>query len=116
MQNYGIRRAMRWLACMKIVTTSWAATWQSLGWNTTDDQQLRFRVLSQIANLSGVSVCDIGCGFADLLPFLRERFDDVTYTGVDVTPSFLPRPKTAFPESSFHCLDILKLHSPSGQP
>ena len=81
---------------------------RSLGWNTIDDQQLRFRVLSQIADLSNASVCDIGCGFADLLPFLRERFDDVTYTGVDVTPSFITEAKGRFPEASFHCLDILE--------
>lgn len=81
---------------------------RSLGWKSTTDQELRFAVLCGIGDLSGASICDIGCGFADLLPYLRERFHDVTYTGVDVTPSFVDEARRRFPEATFHCLDILE--------
>jgi SAM-dependent methyltransferase len=79
----------------------------SLGWNTRADQRLRFQVLGDIANLAGASVCDIGCGFGDLYPYLLERFTNVDYLGVDITPSFVESARIRHPSVPFICGDIL---------
>src|SRR3954470_20354571 len=81
---------------------------RSLGWNTVADQRLRFKVLCDIGDLSGASICDVGCGFGDLLPYLRDRFTDITYMGVDVTGSFVAEAARRFPEAEFQCVDIVE--------
>lgn len=49
------------------------------GWREHSDQQIRFEVLSQIGNLNEHSVLDAGCGYADLYPFLKERYPRLQY-------------------------------------
>lgn len=44
----------------------------ALGWRDHNSQLIRFEVLADIADLNGRSVLDVGCGYADLLPFLSE--------------------------------------------
>ena len=81
---------------------------RTLGWRGKDDQELRFKVLCDIADLSGSSVCDVGCGFGDLLPYLRTHFADITYTGIDISPSLVHKARELHPEVDFHCLDMLQ--------
>lgn len=61
----------------------------ALGWTDKESQQLRFRVLAKIANLSGHSVLDAGCGHGDLFAFLFPQFPLLSYTGVEQIPELL---------------------------
>jgi trans-aconitate methyltransferase len=81
---------------------------RTLGWKNTADQVLRFKVLCDIADLRGASICDVGCGFGDLVPYLKSRFGEFEYTGVDVTPSMVEEAKGAYPGYRFVCTDILE--------
>jgi trans-aconitate methyltransferase len=81
---------------------------RSLGWNTEADQNLRFDVLCDIADLSGESVCDVGCGFGDLRIHLNRRFTDVAYSGVDVTPAFVKTARSNHAGVPFYCVDIVE--------
>lgn len=38
----------------------------SLGWDSTQSQQVRFRKLISAINFDSKSILDIGCGFGDL--------------------------------------------------
>ncbi|RZK17146.1 MAG: class I SAM-dependent methyltransferase [Hymenobacter sp.] len=60
----------------------------ALGWQP-DGQQIRFEVLTQIGDLAHCSVLDVGCGYADLYPFLRQRFAGVQYRGIEQMPELL---------------------------
>lgn len=80
----------------------------TLGWRGVEDQQLRFEVLCDIADLSGARICDVGCGFGDLAAYLEHRFSDISYVGVDITPSLIKEAKQRRPELEFHCVDILQ--------
>lgn len=66
-----------------------AGTTRAQGWRSFDGQRARFDVLCQIANLSGHSVLDAGCGHADLFPFLTKRFSSLTYYGCEQIPDLL---------------------------
>ncbi len=66
-----------------------AGTTRAQGWRSFDGQRARFDVLCQIANLSGYSVLDAGCGHADLFPFLTKRFSSLTYYGCEQIPDLL---------------------------
>lgn len=81
---------------------------KTLGWNTEADQRLRFDVLCDIADLRGASICDVGCGFGDLVPYLERRFGTVEYTGVDITPALIGEAQKLHPRRRFLCADILE--------
>lgn len=87
---------------------------RTLGWNK-DCQWVRFD-----AALEGVlpgemeSVLDIGCGFADLLGFLRERGWSGRYIGVDLVEDLLTiarREHAGDISAEFICADIHELSS-----
>jgi trans-aconitate methyltransferase len=81
---------------------------RTLGWHGQEDQWLRFKILCDMADMSGASVCDVGCGYGDLATYLSTRFKDFSYTGVDITPLFLERAKEMHPEHQFLCSDIVE--------
>jgi SAM-dependent methyltransferase len=60
----------------------------ALGWHP-EGQQIRFKILARIADLAHHSVLDVGCGYADLYPFIKQRFAGVQYTGIEQMPELL---------------------------
>lgn len=74
---------------------------RSLGWKDEESQGLRFRVLSEIANLSGRSVLDIGCGFGDFYGYLKESLSDFDYRGIDFSEDFINAARKKYPSAEF---------------
>jgi SAM-dependent methyltransferase len=62
---------------------------QALGWNGTAGQHARFQALTNLADFAQHSVLDAGCGYADLLPYLRQRYAGVRYYGIEQMPELL---------------------------
>ena len=62
---------------------------RALGWASTEGQQRRFQALVQIGDLARYAVLDVGCGYADLYPFLRQRYAGVRYHGIEQVPELL---------------------------
>lgn len=62
----------------------------ALGWRNDHDQLVRFEALIQIADLNGKSILDAGCGYADLYPYLKQRFPGMGYyCGVEQIPELV---------------------------
>ena len=62
---------------------------RSLGWRE-GSQEVRFQAFFKDFISSGAeSLLDIGCGFGDLLVFLRKRGWTGTYIGVDLVPEYI---------------------------
>ena len=61
----------------------------ALGWNSDASQHARFKKLSQLADFTGKSVIDAGCGHADLLPYLLGLYPGIRYTGIEQLPVLL---------------------------
>jgi SAM-dependent methyltransferase len=80
---------------------------RTLGWHGREDQWLRFKVLCDLADMSGASICDVGCGYGDLATYLVSRFKGFSYTGIDITELFLERAKQMHPGHKFICLDVM---------
>lgn len=56
----------------------------ALGWRDRESQLIRFKVLSQIADLNNHSVLDAGCGYGDLYAFLKQQYTQLSnYCGVE---------------------------------
>jgi SAM-dependent methyltransferase len=80
---------------------------KTLGWRK-GRQPVRFRVLSEIGDLHGKQVLDLGCGFGDYYQYLKKYYDDTTYYGVDIQPEFVDIAKRKHPDARFEVLDILE--------
>lgn len=76
------------------------------GWSP-EGQTFRFEKLTQISNLQGRRVLDVGCGIGDLYPFLLAKFGDVDYTGIDIVPEVIAFAAQKYPQARFWCRDIL---------
>jgi SAM-dependent methyltransferase len=72
---------------------------QALGWNSAAGQHARFEVLTRIGDLAQRSVLDAGCGYADLYPYLRQRYPDVRYLGIEQVPELLEVAQARYPEA-----------------
>ena len=61
-------------------------------------QEAKFRVLADVLPLTGKSILDVGCGFADFSDFLAARYGRVRYVGVDVSPGMIKQAKRLHPK------------------
>jgi SAM-dependent methyltransferase len=61
----------------------------ALGWRDQESQSLRFRILAGIADLTGNSILDAGCGHGDLYTYLQVLFPGIVYTGIEQIPELL---------------------------
>lgn len=72
-------------------------------------QDLRFEALTRHLPPSGFSLLDYGCGLAHLKPFLDARFENFTYTGVDMVGEFLALDREKYTDAHFIELDDPRL-------
>ncbi len=72
--------------------------YRALGYGRRSSQEKRFGALAAIGELDGARVLDVGCGFGDLLAWLRGRGVQPRYTGVDLVASMVERCRKRFPE------------------
>jgi SAM-dependent methyltransferase len=80
----------------------------TVGWKTRAEQALRFRILCEVGDLREATICDVGCGFGDLLDYLDGTVTADRYTGLDIAPSLLERARANHPDASFLCIDLLE--------
>jgi len=83
----------------------------SLGvdWNSTESQELRFKQLLSLFDLSQpFSINDLGCGYGALLPYMNNIYPHFTYTGYDISPAMIEKARNLFEPIShaqFVCSD-----------
>jgi SAM-dependent methyltransferase len=59
---------------------------RGVDWNGEEGQVLRFEQLTRIIRqTSGFYLNDLGCGYGALFDYLMTRYQDVTYTGCDIS-------------------------------
>jgi ubiquinone/menaquinone biosynthesis C-methylase UbiE len=80
---------------------------RALDWGSHTSQQTRFRVLTQIDDLAGRSILDVGCGLADLFAFLQASEIPASYTGYDISPAALAHARARFPKLDLHLVDLM---------
>jgi SAM-dependent methyltransferase len=66
-----------------------AGTTSALGWKAEENQTKRFEILSQIGDMNGLSVLDVGCGHGDLRGYLGKKYPGLRYAGLDQMEEFL---------------------------
>lgn len=82
----------------------------TLGWGSREQQVYRFSQVLQCADFADRSILDIGCGFGDLLGFLKRQGIQIKrYVGIDVNPEFIKVASMTYPEAEFHTVSLTSL-------
>jgi 2-polyprenyl-3-methyl-5-hydroxy-6-metoxy-1,4-benzoquinol methylase len=68
----------------------------------------RFEQLAKVADLSGQSVLDLGCGYGGLYPYLCQFNTDMKYKGIDLVPESIEYAAQTHTGAKWECRDILE--------
>ncbi|MDG6218719.1 MAG: class I SAM-dependent methyltransferase [Candidatus Thermoplasmatota archaeon] len=74
---------------------------KTLGWGKNGRQELRFSILTQVGDLNGKTVLDVGCGFGDLYGFLKTKGWFGSYIGIDFVDELIQEGKKRYPDAEF---------------
>jgi SAM-dependent methyltransferase len=85
---------------------------RTLFWDSRGIQKIRFRVLAEIGVVSGDSLLDVGCGFADLHSWLAANDMAVDYTGLDLSPELIGEAERLHPDATLHCGELFDFDWP----
>ena len=70
---------------------------------------VRYTALCAVTDLTGKRVLEVGCGFGDLGAFILERFEGVSYRGVDLSPRMVEEGRRAHPDLQLDVANVLDL-------
>jgi len=88
---------------------------RTVGWSSDRDQALRFDVLFRGLEPRGKTILDVGCGLADLVPYLERRTGGhFNYIGIDVAGELVEDARVvhARPNCQFSTGDIFSVELP----
>jgi SAM-dependent methyltransferase len=71
--------------------------------------QIRYRVISNVLDLAGKRVLEVGCGFGDLGAFLEGRYEDIVYCGIDISSRMIAEGRRIHPELDLREINVLEL-------
>ncbi|HUW24606.1 MAG TPA: class I SAM-dependent methyltransferase [Patescibacteria group bacterium] len=80
---------------------------EALSWSSQQAQQIRFQVLTQVGDLRGKSILDVGSGLGDLYALLQKTVGEFDYLGVDLVPDLVTVARAKYPQAQFENRDIL---------
>jgi len=78
---------------------------RALQWASRQAQELRLRELIADLDFENKYILDIGCGFADIIPFIEAKTRNFDYTGVDLVPEFIEVCRHKYPKYKFIVAD-----------
>ncbi len=76
-------------------------------YGNANSQIKKFEVLSKVIDLNGLSLLDIGCGFADYSTYLETRFKDITYEGYDISEKMIESARLLKPKTILSVKNII---------
>lgn len=77
--------------------------------STPEGLAVRYRALSEVADLSNRRVLEVGCGFGDLGAYLTAKFPGVDYSGIDLSPAMIETGRRVHPSLRLQQADVLEL-------
>ncbi len=82
----------------------------SVQYSSKESQMKRFEILLDVAD-EMESISDMGCGLADILPLVRQRFGTIPYHGYDFVEGFIDSARNEYAsdaDAQFHLFDVNK--------
>ena len=90
----------------------YGSTPRGVDWNGEASQDLRFKILTEIGDLNGARIHDVGCGLGHLAEYLQKRGVDVDYVGTDISGPMIENTRERLPRCEIHTADILAAPNP----
>lgn len=84
------------------------ATARGMDWKDEKSQRLRFRVLSEVCPLAGLSLHEVGAGAGHLADQLAETGSGARYSGSDLSAAMVAAARARHPELRFEHVDLLR--------
>lgn len=70
-------------------------------WDDEFQQMVRLKILLEIADISNTKILDFGCGYGQMLNYLKQQNINVDYTGIDLVDEYLEFGRENYPEARF---------------
>lgn len=67
----------------------YGVNYKALKWRCQKSAESRYKQIIAECDFEGKNILDVGCGFADIIPFIAKKTTRFQYTGVDITPEFI---------------------------
>ena len=80
---------------------------EAVHWINKKKVWLRFKILTQIGDLSGKKILDFGCGNSLLINYLQEKGISCEYEGWDISPHMIEVSKRIHPVEKFLTCNVL---------
>lgn len=74
---------------------------KALQWIGYNSIASRYKALTETIVFNDKSIVDIGCGFGDIIPYIKTRADNFKYTGYDINANFIIEAKKRYPDSNY---------------
>jgi len=71
--------------------------------------EARYKVLSEVTNMNGKSILEVGCGLGDFGDYLCKKYPSIRYAGIDVSSRMVDEARKAYPELPFHRQNVLDM-------
>ena len=78
--------------------------WAASAWASKENQELMFKCLTLVGDLSTGSILDVGCGQGDLYDYLQPE----DYTGIDISLQMIGRAIQKHPDVDFQRKNLLE--------
>ncbi|MEP7103539.1 MAG: class I SAM-dependent methyltransferase [Candidatus Dojkabacteria bacterium] len=75
---------------------------KSLQWKGYNSAAARYKALIQTINFEGKSLLDLGCGFGDIIPFIKSKAENFEYNGYDINSNFIEEARKRYPDGNYH--------------
>jgi SAM-dependent methyltransferase len=80
---------------------------RSCDYGSAASQLVKFKVLSEVTDLRGRRILDVGCGLADYAQYLAEHVGSVDYHGIDLSPRMIEEATRLRPQLSLRNGNLL---------
>jgi SAM-dependent methyltransferase len=74
---------------------------KALKWHSEKAAKQRYEQIVVDIDFNGKSILDVGCGFGDIIPYIADKSDIFSYTGIDFVPEFIKEAKRIYPKHRF---------------
>jgi SAM-dependent methyltransferase len=74
---------------------------KSLKWRNRNTMEKRFREIVADLDFTDKEILDIGCGFGNIIPFVKRKAKNFSYIGVDFVPEFIKAAEKLYPQYKF---------------
>jgi len=80
---------------------------KSCDYGHKESQEKKFKVLLGVFDQKSIDILDVGCGTGDFYGYLKKKFNDINYEGIDLSEKMVTLCKSKYGENLFKQKNVL---------